>query len=471
MNRSVDAVVIGAGLSGLACAIRLAMHGRQVVALEAHTSPGGLNSFYRRGGRDFDTGLHAMTHVGRPGGGRTALTTVLRQLRIPREELDLQPQWGLSVRFPGCSLRFVDDFGAFRDQVAARFPGDAEGFERLAARIAAYDEGRADQPPLSARRVFAGHIRDPLLVDMLLCPLMFYGGAAEDDLDWTTCVIVWKGMFGSGLARPRSGMRPVVEGLVRRLRDLGGGLRLGVAAKALRLVDGRLRSCLCSDGTEVEAAQFYTSAGLAETLRLVRGTDVPAAPPRASRITAVEAVCVLSRPPADLGLRDTIVFHGDGPPFRFRRPEGLADLASGVVCCPGNFGDGRGPDRTLLRVSHLASHAAWRALRDGGGRPAYAAGKADMLRRILAGAEAFLPGASGLVETSDLYTPLTFERYTGRAGGALYGSPDKRRDGRSPVPNLFVIGADQGFHGIVGALLSGVAMANVHGLGLSRREG
>ncbi len=30
--------------------------------------------------------------------------------------------------------------------------------------------------------------------------------------------------------------------------------------------------------------------------------------------------------------------------------------------------------------------------------------------------------------------------------------------------NLFLIGADQGFHGIVGAMLSGVAMVNLHWL-------
>jgi len=48
--------------------------------------------------------------------------------------------------------------------------------------------------------------------------------------------------------------------------------------------------------------------------------------------------------------------------------------------------------------------------------------------------------------------------------GAVYGSPAKRRDGRTGIENLFVIGTDQGLVGIVGTMLSGVLMANQHAL-------
>ena len=54
-----DAVVIGAGLSGLAAGIRLAHFGKKVVIIEAHGACGGLNSYYRRGERLIDVGLHA----------------------------------------------------------------------------------------------------------------------------------------------------------------------------------------------------------------------------------------------------------------------------------------------------------------------------------------------------------------------------------------------------------------------------
>lgn len=39
-----DAVIIGAGMSGLAAAVRLGMFGQKVLVVERHNATGGLNS-------------------------------------------------------------------------------------------------------------------------------------------------------------------------------------------------------------------------------------------------------------------------------------------------------------------------------------------------------------------------------------------------------------------------------------------
>ena len=57
-----DAIIIGAGMSGLAAGIRLAHFDKRVCILERHYTIGGLNSFYRLRGRDYDVGLHAVTN-------------------------------------------------------------------------------------------------------------------------------------------------------------------------------------------------------------------------------------------------------------------------------------------------------------------------------------------------------------------------------------------------------------------------
>ena len=64
MNSSndYDTIIIGAGMSGLAAGIRLAHYDQKVCVLEKHWTIGGLNSFYRVNGRNYDVGLHAMTN-------------------------------------------------------------------------------------------------------------------------------------------------------------------------------------------------------------------------------------------------------------------------------------------------------------------------------------------------------------------------------------------------------------------------
>ena len=56
-----DTIIIGAGMSGLAAGIRLAYYDQKVCVLERHYTIGGLNSFYRLNGREYDVGLHALT--------------------------------------------------------------------------------------------------------------------------------------------------------------------------------------------------------------------------------------------------------------------------------------------------------------------------------------------------------------------------------------------------------------------------
>ena len=57
---------------------------------------------------------------------------------------------------------------------------------------------------------------------------------------------------------------------------------------------------------------------------------------------------------------------------------------------------------------------------------------------------------------------MTVKRFTSHINGAIYGAQGKVKDGRTPYENLFLCGTDQGFLGIVGALLSGISMANLH---------
>ena len=56
-------VVVGSGFFGLTIAERCATElGLKVLVLERHNAAGGLNSFYARGKRKYDVGLHALTN-------------------------------------------------------------------------------------------------------------------------------------------------------------------------------------------------------------------------------------------------------------------------------------------------------------------------------------------------------------------------------------------------------------------------
>lgn len=455
-----DTLIIGAGLSGLAAGIRLAHYDQRVAILERHTTIGGLNSFYRLDGRNYDVGLHAVTNFTPRGTKRGPLARVLRQLRFSWDDFELVPQIGSRIVFPQATLDFDNDPRTLETEIARTFPGQVDGFRRLVAQLADYDAlDLAATASLSARAAMRAFIDDPLLIEMLLCPLFYYGSAREHDMDYGQFCIMFRSVFLEGFARPRAGVRPMLKLLVRRFKELGGELRLRAGVRRIRASDGLAAEVELDDGSRVAARRILSSAGWAETMRLC--DDAPSCPPGdAGQLSFCETMSVLNCPPRALGHDRAIVFFNDAPRLDWRKCAGLYDVRSGVICSPNNFQYEEPLDEGLIRVTMIANYDRWAELDEGEYRRqkelGYAASVASAVR--------FVPDFRAAVVATDMFTPTTIRRFTGHDQGAVYGSPTKHYDGRTHLKNLFICGTDQGFVGIIGAMVSGITMANQHGL-------
>jgi phytoene dehydrogenase-like protein len=92
----------------------------------------------------------------------------------------------------------------------------------------------------------------------------------------------------------------------------------------------------------------------------------------------------------------------------------------------------------------------------------YKAQKAAWLEASLNEVVKLIPDFRDSIVFTDVFTPKTIRRFTGHINGAVYGTPNKTKMGTTRLENLFICGTDQGFLGIVGAMLSGISMANLH---------
>ena len=468
-----DVAIIGAGMSGLAAGIRLAHFGQRVCIFERHNTVGGLNSFYSLAGRKFDVGLHAMTNYVRPGVKGTPLGKLLRQLRIERDEFALCEQKQSRVAFGPAgetSLSFTNDFAVLEADVAENFPAQIDGFRSLVAAVKTFDDVSLEAQPVSARKIVRGYLSDPLLEDMLFCPLMYYGSATEHDMEFGQFVIMFKALFLEGFARPFEGVRLILRVLLEKYRAAGGERRMKCGVARVIARSGRAAALLLDSGEEITADHVISSIGAPETEALLQleSPAVERGKPQSlpGRLSFVETITVLNRQPAELGWgRDTIVFFNDAARFDYVRPEAAVDVRSGVICLPNNFEFG--PDRQLpegiLRVTCLANYDRWAHLSE----EEYRRAKQTWFPEVQKSARRFLPAVEATaVEhatlATDMFTPRTITKFTGHFGGAIYGSPTKQRQGRTALANLYLCGTDQGFLGIVGAMLSGISMANYH---------
>jgi len=466
MNAShYDAAIIGAGMSGLAAGIRLAHFGKKVCIFERHNASGGLNSFYSIAGRKFDVGLHAMTNYVPPGVKGTPLGKLLRQLRIDREEFALCPQKQSRIAFPDCSLRFTNDFAVLDAEVASKFPQQTDGWRKLVELVRTFDDVSLDAKPVSAHAIVAQYITDPLLTDMIFCPVMYYGSAQERDMEFGQFVIMFKALYLEGFARPLDGVRVIIRVLLDKYRQAGGERRMKSGVAKIIEREGKAAALILDDGSEITADHVISSAGYPETMQMCEPARNIEAESNTGMLSFVETISTFKLPPASWGWdKDTIVFFNDSDRFDYVRARKQVDTRSGVICLPNNF-DYAGADlpEGLFRVTCLANYDVWSQLTE----REYQADKLRWFLEIQRSARRFLPRVANEVLTenllaTDMFTPRTVKKFTGHLNGAIYGAPRKIRDGRTHLRNLYLCGTDQGFLGIVGAMLSGISMANYH---------
>jgi phytoene dehydrogenase-like protein len=324
---------------------------------------------------------------------------------------------------------------------------------------------------------------------MLLCPLMFYGNAREHDMEWGQFCILFRSIYMEGLARPWAGIRLILKNLVRKYKSLGGELRLRSGVRRFVVDSDQVTKVVLDDGTELEARQVLSSAGWVETMNLAttlansasggrEPADNPASssrsevsgssrPPLASiagvadaagRLSFFETISLLDVQPTAVGCDRTTIFFNTTDRFHWQRPDGLVDARSGVICSPNNFLYDEPLAEGCLRVTCLANYDRWRELTEAD----YRRQKSRWYDEVVDVATRFVPDFRSHVVATDTFTPTTIQRFTGHVNGAVYGAPRKQYDGTTPLKNLFVCGTDQGLVGIIGAIVSGITMANRH---------
>ena len=454
-----DVIILGAGLSGLAAGIRLACFEKKVCIVEKHVEIGGLNSFYEMENRSFDVGLHAMTNYTPKGVRSSPLGKLLKQLRFKHDDFQLCQQKESEIHFPGVSLKFSNDFELLRQEIAQQFPSQIDGFDKLTEKIRHHDDLSLKSGFLSSRAVLAEFLTEPKLAEMLFCPLMFYGNPQEHDMDFTQFTIMFKAIFFEGFAKPIGGMRYILNLMVEKYKNFGGELKLGRAVKSINIANEEVQKVILAKGEELEAEIVISSIGYAETMRLGNQEKASQNNLKDGEISFVESQYVINKQPSELGYDKSIIFFNTRDDFNYRKPEEMVDLASGIVCCANNF-DYPEQQEGLIRFTFLANPYLWMELN----REKYKEAKAYWQKKTLETVIGFLPDFRDSVVFLDTFTPKTIKKFTGHANGAVYGSPNKIRDGRTPVKNLFICGTDQGFLGIIGATLSGVTVANIYGL-------
>ena len=278
------AVVIGAGLGGLAAAMRLGAKGWRVTVLDRLDRAGGRGSSITQGGHRFDLGPTIVT-----------VPQVFEDLwsatgRDFHRDVDLRPLDPFyTIRWPdGSHFAATGDTARMIAEVERLSPGDVKGYLRflrdaerrfvvgylgMVAKpmhrlwdtvkvLPEFARLRADRSILGLAR---SRVRDPRLRMALSFHPLFIGGDPAHVTSIYALVSHLEMQFGVHYAI--GGVQAIADAMARIVRLQGGTIRHGTTVDRITFDRGRATGVALADGTLVPAALTVSNADAGHTYR------------------------------------------------------------------------------------------------------------------------------------------------------------------------------------------------------------
>jgi phytoene desaturase len=284
------AAVIGAGLGGLASAMRLGAKGYRVTVFDRLDGPGGRGSCLVRDGHRFDLGPTIVTV---PQGLRDLWAACGREFDADVDLRALDPFY--EVRWPdGSRFAARAEAEAMRAEVARLSPGDLKGYDRFVRdaearyRFGFEDLGRRPMHGLwdlikvlpkfawlRADRSVAAHaarrVRDPRLQMALSFHPLFIGGDPFHVTSMYALVSHLEKEFGVHYAI--GGVAAIAKAMCDVIADQGGVVRQNAEVDEILVKEGRAQGVRLVSGEVVRADITVSNADAGHTYdRLLRNS-------------------------------------------------------------------------------------------------------------------------------------------------------------------------------------------------------
>lgn len=504
VTEDYDAVVIGSGIGGLACAALLAKHGgARVLVLERHYTPGGFTHVFHRPGYEWDVGVHYIGDVG-PGSNVRRLFDDISDGAI--EWADMGEVYD-RVIIDGDVYDLPKGRRNLREALLAWFPDEAAAIDGYFAAVSAavsastpFHASKALPGPMAAvtgpfvgrrfrrwsdrttREVLAELTDDQRLIAVLTAQCGDYGLPPARS-SFAMHALVASHYFRGGYY-PVGGSGVIAESIIPVIERAGGTVLINAEVAQIVVEDGRAVGVrMAADDHVIRAPIVISDAGVMNTFTRLLPADVAERTGLLADLAAVAPsmshMCLylgFEQTAAELGLpkHNLWIYPHDDYDRAFLQSSQDPDAALPLVYV--SFPAAKDPDFERRHPGHATIDvitavpyewfADWEGSRWKHRDEEYEDFKQRLADRLLEKLYDQLPQLRGKVALAEISTPLTTQHFAGYAHGELYGlehSPQRLRQSflkpTTPIPGLYLTGQDVVTCGVAGAMFGGALTA------------
>ncbi len=496
-----DAIVVGSGMGGMACAAALSKMGKRVLVLEQHYVPGGFTHTFSRKGYTWDVGVHCvgqMKDYELPG-------KILKWLTNGSLKMASMGPVYETFHFPGgFSVEFPDKKEGFRAALLEKFPEERKAIDAyfelvrkvsresktyfalkimpgfLARLLTPFFSRQLKWWKTTTHEILVGLTANERLRTVLTAQWGYYGSTPKHS-SFAIHALVTKHFWNGGYY-PEGGSGRIAETLLQTVKDSGGESYVRADVQEI-LLDENRKACgvRLKTGQEFFASTVISAAGS-------RLTAQKLLPPSESEKPWSKSIQALPQSPPHLclylGFEGNIVGAGATPSNQWfmeswdmekaywEIDEAESEASVLYMSFPTLKDPQHIPGPTQRHTGEVVTFVPWhtfekwrntrRGLRD----PEYLAFKKQIEDRMIAQLRKRIPKLMALVKYHELSTPLSTVHFTKAPEGAIYGlEPTPKRFAnpwlrpKTPINGLYLTGGDVATLGVTGALMGGIMTA------------